>query len=67
MQTANEPRKLARIDRSIRFPGVPVLLTVKILRDEASAFAKVESEFREPSLYGVTDGKAVGTYLEQEN
>jgi hypothetical protein len=43
-----------------------VLLTVKILRDEAIAFAKVESEFREPSLYGVTDGKAVGTYLEHK-
>ena len=31
------------MDRSISFPGVPTLLTVKILRDEAVAFAKVES------------------------
>jgi len=40
-----------------------MLLTLEILRSEAIAFAKVESKFPEPSLYGVTDGKAVGTYL----
>ena len=45
-------------------PGVPPLLTVPILREEAIAFAKVESKLPEPSLYGVTDGKAVGTYLD---
>jgi len=45
---------------------VPSLLTVKILRDEAVGFAKAESKFSEPSLYGVTDGKAVGTYLEHK-
>jgi len=42
------------------------LLTVEILRSEAIAFAKVESKFPEPSLYGVTNGKAVGTYLEHK-
>ncbi len=42
------------------------LLTLEILRNEAIAFAKVESKFPEPSLYGVTDGKAVGTYLEHK-
>ena len=42
------------------------LLTIEILRSEAVAFAKAESKFPEPSLYGVTDGKAVGTYLEHK-
>lgn len=41
-------------------------LTVDILQDEASKFAKMESLHDEPSLYGVTDGKAVGTYLEHK-
>lgn len=41
-------------------------LTVQLLRDEAAAFAEVESLYDEPNLYGVTDGKAVGTYLEHK-
>jgi hypothetical protein len=41
-------------------------LNIDTLRREAIAFAKVESKFPEPSLYGVTDGKAVGTYLEHK-
>lgn len=41
-------------------------LTVLILRDEASGFAATESTYPEPSLYGVTDGKAVGTYFEHK-
>ena len=41
-------------------------LTVKVLQREASVFAKVESTHAEPSLFGVTDGKAVGTYLEHK-
>ena len=39
-------------------------LTVPLLIQEASAFAKLESQHKEPLLYGITDGKAVGTYLE---
>ena len=35
-------------------------LIVPILCAEASAFAAAESIYPEPSLYGVTDGKAVG-------
>lgn len=42
------------------------VLTIPALTEEASAFAKIESRYREPSLYGVTDGKAVGTYLEHK-
>ena len=36
------------------------------LKAEAAAFAKVESQHFERSLFGVTDGKAVGTYLEHK-
>lgn len=45
---------------------MPTLLTLETLRSEAITFAKAESKFPEPSLYGVTDGKAVGTYLEHK-
>ena len=40
-------------------------LTIQTLCVEAAAFADVESSYNEPRLYGVTDGKAVGTYLEK--
>jgi hypothetical protein len=45
---------------------MPASLTVEILRREAAAFAKAESTYPEPSLFDVTDGKAVGTYLEHK-
>jgi hypothetical protein len=41
-------------------------LTVDLLKAEAKAFAQKESGHKEKSLYGVTDGKAVGTYLEHK-
>lgn len=41
-------------------------LTLAALKEEAQAFARVESAHREPALYGVTDGKAVGTYFEHK-
>lgn len=41
-------------------------LTPSILWQEAAKFADIESAFDEPCLYGVTDGKAVGTYLEKK-
>lgn len=41
-------------------------LTIKLLQKEAVAFAREECVHSEPSLFGVTDGKAVGTYLEQK-
>lgn len=41
-------------------------LTIDILLDEAKDFAQVESVYPEPTLYGVTDGKAIGTYVEQK-
>jgi hypothetical protein len=46
-------------------PNKP-LLTLPKLREEAGSFAKKESKHKEPALFGVTDGKAVGTYLEQK-
>ncbi len=41
-------------------------LTLEILKVEAKEFAGIESAHQEPSLYGVTDGKAVGTYFEHK-
>ena len=41
-------------------------LTIANLKEEARAFAVAESLHAEASLFGVTDGKAVGTYLEHK-
>jgi hypothetical protein len=41
-------------------------LTIETLCSEAAIFSVAESQHPEPLLYGVTDGKAVGTYLEQK-
>lgn len=41
-------------------------LNTKLLRQEASKFSVQESQHSESSLFGVTDGKAVGTYLEHK-
>ncbi len=41
-------------------------LTLEILKTEAATFAARESLHHEKSLYGVTDGKAVGTYFEHK-
>ena len=38
-------------------------LTIELIKQEAKSFAEKESKHSEPSLYGVTDGKAVGTLL----
>lgn len=45
---------------------MPKPLTVELLYKEASSFAKAQAKHAEPSLFGVTDGKAVGTYLEHK-
>jgi hypothetical protein len=41
-------------------------LTIEDLLKEANAFAVLESSYSEPKLYGITDGKAVGTYVEHK-
>ncbi|MFN8485339.1 MAG: restriction endonuclease [Anaerolineae bacterium] len=41
-------------------------LTLTDLLEEAAVFTEAESHHNEPSLYGVTDGKAVGTYVEHK-
>jgi len=41
-------------------------LSIETLCSEAARFAALESQHPEPSLFGVTDGKAVGTYLEHK-
>lgn len=42
------------------------VLTIPKLLLEASSFSSAEAAHNEPTLYGVTDGKRVGTYLEQK-
>ena len=49
-----------------RLFAIMPFLTVNILCQEAAIFSALESQHPEPLLYGVTDGKAVGTYLEQK-
>ena len=41
-------------------------LQIQTLLSEAAHFAVEESTHDEPALFGVTDGKAVGTYLEHK-
>jgi hypothetical protein len=41
-------------------------LTLELLLQEASAFSEMESSHSEPTIYGITDGKAIGTYLEHK-
>jgi hypothetical protein len=41
-------------------------LTVRHLIAEAKAFCKQESQFGNKELFGVTDGKAVGTFIEHK-
>lgn len=41
-------------------------LTIELLITEAKTFSKQESEFENSELYGVTDGKAVGTHIEHK-
>ncbi len=41
-------------------------LTQESLGNEAAIFSALESQHQEASLYGVTDGKAIGTYSEQK-
>ena len=41
-------------------------LTVDLLCTEANLFAQIESQHDDPNIYGVTDGKAVGTYVETQ-
>jgi hypothetical protein len=41
-------------------------LTIKKLIEEASIFCASQSKFKHKELYGVTDGKAVGTLIEQK-
>ena len=45
---------------------MPTALTLSAIKSEAHHFAMLESIHPEPSLFCVTDGKAVGTYLEHK-
>jgi len=41
-------------------------ITLAKLKQEAKIFCETESVFKNKELYGVTDGKAVGTYVEHK-
>jgi hypothetical protein len=41
-------------------------LTIDMLKKEAKNFSIIESKHEETSIFGLTDGKAVGTYLEHK-
>jgi hypothetical protein len=41
-------------------------LTIDLLKNEAKNFSVIESDHYESSIFGSTDGKAVGTYLEHK-
>ena len=47
-----------------KFGEINMKLTIEKLIDEAVEFIKLESEIAHPELTGITDGKAVGTYIE---
>lgn len=46
--------------------SVPRPLTILALQKEAAAFSRIESAHPEPTLFGKSDGKKVGTYLEHK-
>lgn len=52
--------------RLIQGPGMNAPLTIETLISEAALFSLAESSHAEPALFGVTDGKAIGTYLEHK-
>ena len=41
-------------------------LTIETLKKAAKEFCDIESTYQNKDLYGVTDGKAVGTYIEHK-
>ena len=41
-------------------------LSLPILLGEAQAFTKLESAYADSTIFGVTDGKAIGTYVEMK-
>lgn len=41
-------------------------LSVPSLLQEAGTFAEMESAHSEVAIYGITDGKAIGTYFEHK-
>lgn len=54
-----------------KIDGKPVFadkidLTLKHLWAEVANFAEIKSQYDEQALYGVTNGKAVGTYFEHK-
>lgn len=57
---------MAILSNSEMKPRSKPILKLKQLKKEASKFSEIESACNNPTLFGVTDGKAVGTYLEHK-
>jgi hypothetical protein len=57
---------LSTIFECTYMPAAKPDLTIESLLNEAHVFSIRESQHAEPSLFGVTDGKAVGTYIEHK-
>lgn len=47
-------------------PMMKTKLSIDLLIYEAENFCIQESNYDNPDLYGITDGKAVGTYIEHK-
>jgi len=41
-------------------------LTINRLKKAAKEFCKTESKHKNKDLFGITDGKAIGTYIEHK-
>jgi hypothetical protein len=55
------------LSRTLReMPDKRERLTVRSLCEEATGFASRESQHNEPSIYGVDNGKTIGTYFEHK-
>lgn len=50
----------------LKFEDDKPALTIELLKAEAKTFCERESTFGNTALFGTTDGKAIGTYIEQK-
>jgi len=58
--------KFTKILKGFLFMNTKIDLTIPLLCKEAEDFAILESKYFESSIFGTTDGKAIGTYLEHK-
>jgi hypothetical protein len=61
-----KPGDIVRASRLTAGGQMKAALTVVLLCHEARVFSEMESRHAEPTIYGITDGKAIGTYFEHK-